>query len=77
MSDALRNLVTFVQFKKRENTQQGVLLSVKLQASPEISRKPTVVTSLKYITYINFNETLQFESDVLLIYQINALQFIR
>ena len=30
--DALRNLVPFVQFKKRENTHGGVLLLVKLQA---------------------------------------------
>ena len=30
--DVLRNLVPLVQFKKRENTHGGVLLSVKLQA---------------------------------------------
>ena len=30
--DALRDLVPFVQFKKRENTHGGVLLLVKLQA---------------------------------------------
>ena len=30
--DVLRNLVPRVQFKKRENTHGGVLLSVKLQA---------------------------------------------
>ena len=30
--DALRDLVSFVQFKKRENTLGGVLLLVKLQA---------------------------------------------
>ena len=29
--DALGNLVPFVQFKKRENTHEGVLLFVKLQ----------------------------------------------
>ena len=28
---ALRDLVPLVQFKKRENTNEGVLLSVKLQ----------------------------------------------
>ena len=28
--DELRNLVSFVQFKKRENTRGGVLLIVKL-----------------------------------------------
>ena len=32
MCDALRDLVPFVQFKKRENTYGGVLLLVKLQA---------------------------------------------
>ena len=32
ISDALRDLVTFVQFKKRENTHGGVLLLVVLQA---------------------------------------------
>ena len=31
--DALRNLVLFVQIKKRENTHGGVLLFVKLQDS--------------------------------------------
>ena len=30
--DALRDLVPFVQFKKRENTHEGVLLLVKFQA---------------------------------------------
>ena len=30
--DALRNLVPFLQHKKRENTHGGVLLLVKLQA---------------------------------------------
>ena len=30
--DALRNFVSFEQFKKRENTHGGVLLLVKLQA---------------------------------------------
>ena len=30
--DALRDLVSFVQFKKRKNTNGGVLLLVKLQA---------------------------------------------
>ena len=30
--DALFDLVTLVQFKKRENTHGGVLLSVKLRA---------------------------------------------
>ena len=29
--DVMRNLVPFVQFKKRENSQGGVLLLVKLQ----------------------------------------------
>ena len=32
IGDALRDLVTFVQFKKRENTHGGVLLLVVLQA---------------------------------------------
>ena len=32
MCDALRNLVLFAQFKKRENTHKGVLLLVKLRA---------------------------------------------
>ena len=31
--DALRDLVPFVQFKKRENTHGGVVILVKLQAS--------------------------------------------
>ena len=31
--DALRDLIPFVQFKKRENTHGGVLLLVKVQAS--------------------------------------------
>ena len=31
--DALRNLVAFAQFKKRENIHGGVLLLVKLQAT--------------------------------------------
>ena len=31
--DALRNLVPFAQFKKRENIHGGVLLLVKLQAT--------------------------------------------
>ena len=31
--DALRDLVAFVQFKKRESTHRGVLLLVKLQAT--------------------------------------------
>ena len=29
--DVLRDLVSFLQFKKRENTHGGVLLSLKLQ----------------------------------------------
>ena len=32
MFDALRDLVLFVQFKKRENTHGGVSILVKLQA---------------------------------------------
>ena len=32
-NDSLRNLVPFVQFKKRENTHGDVLLLVSLQAS--------------------------------------------
>ena len=32
IGDALRDLVTFVQFKKRENTHGGVLRLVVLQA---------------------------------------------
>ena len=31
--DALRDLVAFVQFKKRESTHRAVLLLVKLQAT--------------------------------------------
>ena len=34
LCDALRDLVPFVQFKKRENTHGGVLILVKLQVQP-------------------------------------------
>ena len=36
MSGALRDLVPFVQFKKRENTHGGVLLLIMLQAFPHL-----------------------------------------
>ena len=32
--DVLRELVSFVQFKKRENTHEGVLLLIKMQVYP-------------------------------------------
>ena len=38
ITDALRDLVLFVQFKKRENTHGGVLLLVKLQAEAILER---------------------------------------
>ena len=33
--DALRNLVLFIQFKKREKTHVGLLLLVRLQTEAE------------------------------------------
>ena len=41
MSDALRDLVPFVQFKNRENTYGGVLLMAKLQTSATFLQKFT------------------------------------
>ena len=38
ITDALRDLILFVQFKKRENTHGGVLLLVKLQAEAILER---------------------------------------
>ena len=42
--DTLRDLVPFVQFKKRENTHGGVLILVKLQATTTKTNTPTWVS---------------------------------
>ena len=44
MWDALHDLVPIVQLKKRENTHEGVLLLVMLQASSSWSFKVKLMT---------------------------------
>ena len=56
---ALRDLVLFVQFKKRENTHEGALLVVKLQASSCFFTKSNTPPWVLFFTFFKLYQWYQ------------------
>ena len=61
--DALCDLVSFVQFKKRENTHGGVLLLVKLQ----------VFSFMDFLTFFKLYKWYQIAKSITIKYDLNSL----